>query len=133
MSTGQPRTRAVVVGRDVDLWLSATAIRRALGPAGVDVIAIELPTRLRPSDITATLPPLEALHVKLGITESSFIRATAGSFSLGQNFVAGAREGGLPHFFHAWSAYGAPIDGSAFFPCWLKATRHGLKLSFEDF
>jgi len=133
MSMGQPLSRVVVMGRDVDLWLCVNAISRALGPAGVHVIAIALPTRLRPSDISATLPPLEAFHSKLGIKEPSLIRATAGSFSFGQNFVAGSRLGPTHNFFHAWGAYGAPIDGSAFFPCWLKATRYGLKVSFQDF
>jgi tryptophan 7-halogenase len=133
MSIGQPLSRVVVMGRDVDLWLCVNAISRALRPAGVHVIAIALPTRLRPSDISATLPPLEAFHSKLGIKEPSLIRATAGSFSFGQNFVAGSRLGPTHNFFHAWGAYGAPIDGSAFFPCWLKATRYGLKVSFQDF
>lgn len=133
MSTGQPLSRVVVMGRDVDLWLCVNAISRALGPAAVHVTAIELPTRLRPSDINATLPPLEAFHSKLGIKEPSLIRATAGSFSFGQNFIPGAGLGRTPGFFHAWGSYGAPIDGSAFFPCWLKASRYGLKLSFEDF
>jgi tryptophan halogenase len=133
MSTGQPLSRVVVMGRDADLWLCVNAIGRALGPAGVHVTAIELPTRLRSSDISATLPPLEAFHSKLGIQEPSLIRATAGSFSFGQNFVAGSRSGPTCNFFHAWGAYGAPIDGSAFFPCWLKATRYGLKASFQDF
>jgi tryptophan halogenase len=133
MSTGQPLSRVVVMGRDVDLWLCVTAISRALGPAGVQVTAIALPTRLKPSDISATLPPLEAFHAKLGIKEPFLIRATAGSFSFGQNFVAGSGVGRTSHFFHAWGAYGAPIDGSAFFPCWLKATRYGLKLSYQDF
>jgi tryptophan halogenase len=133
MRAGQALSRVVVMGRDVDLWLSVNAISRALGPAGVNVIAIELPTRLRSSDISATLPPLEAFHSKLGIKEPALIRATAGSFSFGQNFVAGSGAGRTPNFFHAWGAYGAPIDGSAFFPCWLKATRYGLKVSFQDF
>jgi tryptophan halogenase len=133
MNTGQPLSRVVVLGSDVDLWLSVNAISRALGPAGVTVIAVELPTRLRPSDISATLPPLEAFHAKLGIKEAPLIRATAGSFSFGQNVVAGVGAGRVPPFFHAWGAYGAPIDGSAFFPCWLKATRYGLKLSLQDF
>src|SRR5271170_4001261 len=133
MSTGCPLSRVVVMGRDVDLWLSVTAISRALGPAGVQVTAIALPTRLRPSDISATLPPLEAFHTKLGINEPSLIRATAGSFSFGQNFVAGLGAGPTPNFFHAWGAYGAPIDGSAFFPCWLKATHYGLRVSYQDF
>jgi tryptophan halogenase len=133
MSTGCPLSRVVVMGRDVDLWLCVTAISRALGPAGVHVTAIALPTRLRPSDVTATLPPLEAFHSKLRIKEPSLIRAAAGSFSFGQNIVPGSREGRTPSFFHAWGAYGAPIDGSAFFPCWLKATRYGLKVSYQDF
>jgi tryptophan halogenase len=133
MSTGQPLSHVVVMGRDVDLWLSVNAISRALGPAGVNVVAIELPTRLRSSEISATLPPLEAFHSKLGIKEPPLIRATAGSFSFGQNFVAGFGLDRTPNFFHAWGAYGAPIDGSAFFPCWLKATHYGLKVSFQDF
>src|SRR3984957_14049381 len=133
MSTGQPLSRVVVMGRDIDLWLCVNAISRALGPAGVNVTAIELPTRLRSSEISATLPPLEAFHSKLGIKERSLIRATAGSFSFGQNFVAGFGPGRTTDFFHAWGAYGAPIDGNAFFPCWLKATRYGLKISFQDF
>src|ERR1700722_11263573 len=108
MSTGQPLSRVVVMGRDIDLWLCVNAISRALGPAGVQVIAIELPTRLKSSDICATLPPLEAFHAKLGIKEASLIRATAGSFSFGQNFVALPGLGRTCDFFHAWGAYGAP-------------------------
>jgi tryptophan halogenase len=133
MSGHPPLSRVVVLGRDVDLWLCVNAIGRALGAAGVNVIAVELPTRLTSSDISATQPPLEAFHAKLGIKEPSVIRATAGAFSFGQNFVAGPGFGRVPNFFHAWGAYGAPIDGSAFFPCWLKATRHGLRVSFQDF
>jgi tryptophan halogenase len=131
MSAHRPLSRVVVLGRDADLWLCVNAIARALGPVGVHVVAIELPTRLKPSQISATLPPLEAFHAKLGIKEPSLIRATGGSFSFGQNIVS--VSGRLPNFFHAWGAYGAPIDGSAFFPCWLKATRYGLNVSFQDF
>jgi tryptophan 7-halogenase len=127
----RPLSRVVVVGRDADLWLCVNAISRALGPVGVHVVAIELPTKLKPSHVSATLPPLEAFHAKLGIKESSLIRTTGGSFSFGQNVVAGS--GRMPTFFHAWGAYGAPIDGSAFFPCWLKATHHGLNISFQHF
>jgi tryptophan halogenase len=136
MTAQRPLSRVVVMGRDADLWLCVNAISRALGPAGVHVVAIELPTRLKPSHVSATLPPLEAFHAKLGIKESSLIRATGGSFSFGQNFVGvsgGPAVGRTPNFFHAWGAYGAPIDGSAFFPCWLKATRYGLNISFQEF
>jgi tryptophan halogenase len=127
MTANRPLSRVVVIGRDADLWLCVNAISRALGPVGVHVVAIELPIRLKPSDVSATLPPLEALHAKLEIKESSLLRTTGGSFSFGQNIVA------APNFFHAWGAYGAPIDGHAFFPCWLKARRHGLNMSFQNF
>ncbi|HWX32645.1 MAG TPA: tryptophan 7-halogenase [Steroidobacteraceae bacterium] len=131
MTAHQPLSSVVVVGRDADLWLSVNAISRALRQAGVNVVAIELPSRLKPSHVSASLPPLEAFHAKLGIKEPSLIRATGGSFSFGQNIVAISAR--MPNFFHAWGAYGAPIDGSAFFPCWFKATRHGLKISFQNF
>jgi tryptophan halogenase len=131
MTAARPLSRVVVVGRDADLWLCVNAISRALGPVGVHVAAIELPTRLTPSHISASLPPLEAFHAKLGLKESPLIGATGSSFSFGQNFVAASGE--APSFFHAWGAYGAPIDGSAFFPCWLKARRLGLAISFQSF
>jgi tryptophan halogenase len=131
MSDHRPLSRVVAIGRDADLWLCVAAISRALSPLGVEVAAIELPTRLKASDVSATLPPLEALHAKLKITEPALLRAAGGSFSFGQNIVAvGARE---PHFFHAWGAYGAPIEGNTFFPCWLKATRQGLTVSLQNF
>jgi tryptophan halogenase len=131
MTAHQPLSRVVVLGRDADLWLCVNAVSRALKPAGVQLVAIELPTGLKPSHVSATLPPLEAFHAKLDIKESSLIRATGGSFSFGHNFVAISAR--TPNFFHAWGAYGAPIDGSAFFPCWLKATRHGLNIAFQNF
>jgi tryptophan halogenase len=136
MNAHRSLSRVVVIGRDADLWLCVNAISRALGGVGVSVVAIELPTRLTPSHVSATLPPLEALHAKLEIKESSLIRATAGSFSFGQNIVGtsgGPALGRSTNFFHAWGAYGAPIDRSAFFPCWLKATRHGLSISLQNF
>jgi tryptophan halogenase len=117
MST-QALSRVVVVGRDADLWLTANAIGYALAPAGVKVIAVELPSRVNLSRVSASLPPLEALHAKLNINEATLLRASGGSFSFGQNIVAGCRR--IPNFFHAWGAYGAPIDGSPFYPCWLK-------------
>ena len=133
MSGDRSLSRVVVVGRDVDLWLCVNALCAALGPVGVHVVAIEFPTGLKPSDVSATLPPLEALHTKLNIQESSLIRLTGGSFSLGHNIVGVSSRRGIPSFFHAWGAYGAPIDGHAFFPCWLKAARNGFNLPLQDF
>jgi tryptophan halogenase len=126
--SGPPR-HVVVVGRDVDLWLTATALRSAFGPAGVAVTAIELPSQLSPASVCATLPAIESLHARLGVDEAALLRATGGSFSLGYNLVPPA---GAP-FFLAHGAYGAPIDGSDFFGFWLKARRFGLTAELENF
>lgn len=123
--------RVVVVGRDAALWLTANAVRRALASAGVTVAAIELPTMLHPASVHATLPPLEALHAKIGIDEAALLRATRGTFSFGHNIAD--RTGAMPAFFHAWGSYGAPIGGQPFFPHWLKARRYGLDAALQDF
>src|SRR5262249_3101067 len=52
----------VIVGRDAPAWLSACALQYALGPAGVDVTVVELPSRAQAADLCISLPALEALH-----------------------------------------------------------------------
>ena len=51
MNGDRSLSRVVVVGRDADLWLCVNALCAALGPVGVQVVAIELPTGLKPSDV----------------------------------------------------------------------------------
>lgn len=130
--SGEPQAASVIVlGRDLDLWLTAAAISYALGDSGVTVDAVELPSRLRPSDIAATLPPLEALHAKLGLGEAEVLRATAGAFSFGQNLATG--PGRPPPFFHAWGTHGRPIEEIDFFHVWRQARRSGLNVPLQGF
>lgn len=126
---GTPR-QIVIVGRDAALWLSATVLRHALAPTGVSVTVVELPSRLSAASAYASLPPLEALHARLGLDEAALFRTTGGSFSLGSNVVGPV---GTAPFFLAHGSYGAPIDGTSFFPYWVKARRFGLGAAFEDF
>lgn len=121
----------IVVGRDVDLWLTAVALARALGPSGLSVEAVELPSRLRPSDIAATLPPLEALHAKLGIGEAEVLLEAASAFSFGQNFATGCAK--CAPFFHAWGSYGRPIEDIEFFQIWRQARQQGLNVPLQRF
>ncbi|HEY5758951.1 MAG TPA: tryptophan 7-halogenase [Steroidobacter sp.] len=123
-------TNVVVVGRDIDLWLSACVLQTALQRSGVNVIAIELPTHLHASDVYVTQPALEALHNRLRIDEAELLAATRGVFSLGQNFVG---VGGQQTYFHAYGAYGSAIDYKAFFPHWLRARALGANARLEDF
>jgi len=123
--------RVVVVGRDAALWLSANVVRAALGPSGVEVSAVELPSLLTDADVYPTPPPLEALHDQLRIDEAALLRSVQGVFTLGQNFAdaGGARQ----PFLHAYGAYGTAIDGQDFFAYWLKARGLGLRVGLEDF
>jgi tryptophan halogenase len=126
--TDAPR-QIVIVGRDAALWLTAAALGEALRPIGVQVTAVELPSNLGLASAYTTLPAIEALHGKLGFDEAALLRTTGGSFSLGWNVV---RPDAAP-FLLAHGAYGAPIEGGDFFSHWLKARRHGLNASYEDF
>jgi tryptophan halogenase len=126
-----PPTEVVVLGRDAPLWLAASVIQAALRPAGVRVTAVELPSRLRPADVYASLPPLEAFHGLLQLDEAQLLRLTRGSFSLGQNFKAAGDA--APSFFHAYGSYGAAIDHKDFFAYWVKAHHLGLPVALEDF
>src|SRR5258707_15566294 len=105
MSADAPLSRVVVVGRDADLWLSVNALSGALTCVGVQVVAVELPTRLKPSHVSATLPPLEAFHAKLGLKEATLLRVTAGSFLFVQKVVGLFRKG--PRFFFSSGVFGA--------------------------
>lgn len=123
--------RIVIAGRDAALWLGAVMLARALAPAGVTVAAVELPGTHGPADVHATLPPLEALHNRIGIDEAALLRVVGGCFSLGHNFTDAS--GMAPAFLHAYGAAGAPIAGGDFFAYWLKARRYGLPVPLEEF
>ena len=126
----QAPLRVVVVGRDAALWLTSVALQSALGASGVSVTAVELPASLDPGAVLRSLPPLEALHNRLGINEADLIGATRGSYTLGWNI---APPTPAEPFFLAHGAYGAPIDDADFFHHWVKARRFGLQVAFEMF
>lgn len=131
MNADRKVSSVIVVGRDVDLWLTAAALARALGPSRVSIAAVELPSRLSAADIAATLPALEALHAKLGIGEAEVLLEASSTFSLGQNFVTGSAK--WPPFFHAWASYGRPIEDIDFFHIWRRAKLQGLNVPLQGF
>ena len=127
---GAPK-EIVIVGRDAPLWLSACVLQHALGPAGVNITVVELPSRAEPADICVSLPALEALHARLRIEESRLIGATRGAFTLGRRFTDAA--GRVPAFFHAHGSTGTRIDRKEFLPQWLRARQRGSSVPFEEF
>jgi tryptophan halogenase len=121
----------VIVGRDAPAWLAANVMQSALGPAGLRISVVELPSRLGPADVHAALPALEALHARLRIDEARLLAATRGAYTLGKQFVD--TTGHAPTFFHAYGSTGAKIDHLEFLPHWLRARSQGLNVAFEEF
>lgn len=122
----------VIVGRDAPAWLSACVMQAALGPAGLRVSVVELPSALGPADVHAALPALESLHAQLRIDEARLLAATRNAYTLGKQFID-ATESASPAFFHAYGSTGARIDNIEFLPHWLRARAQGLSVAFEDF
>lgn len=122
--------KVVIVGRDVAAWLSANALSRALGGTGLKIEVAELPGLLHPQDILASLPQLENFHRLLGIDEHTLLKATAGSYSLGQSFV---NFSSTAPFFHPYGSHGGSINRLPFMPFWIKARQAGLNVALEEF
>ena len=108
------RVRSVVIlGDGVEAWMVAAALSVAFGAR----VMVRIVTR--PGDSTAhedanaesTLPPLRAFNTLLGIDEEDLIRACAGTFKLGTEFV-GWREGG--RYIQPCGEFGATLGGVAF-------------------
>ncbi|WP_395337273.1 tryptophan 7-halogenase [Novosphingobium sp. BL-8H] len=121
--------RLVLVGHDAPLWLAAAVLHRALPPGFMDLTLVALPEEDGPAKVHATQPPLESLHSRIGLDETALLAATGGTFSAGQNVTG---PGSRP-FFHAWSAYGAPIEGQPFFLQWLRARADGMNADLQQF
>lgn len=124
-----PIQKVIVAGRDAPLWLAVNALHHALGPAGVTVEAVELPPLMKPADIYPTLPALEAFHGRLGIDEHDLLKATRGSFTLGQSL-----HGFAPApYFHPYGSHGIDINRVPFMQFLTRARGRGLNVAFEDF
>ncbi|MFT4090203.1 MAG: tryptophan 7-halogenase [Asticcacaulis sp.] len=124
-----PVRRAVVVGSDESVWLSALALHRGFARSGVTVEVIELPTLLQASDVRATIPNIRNFHRLLGLDQAELIRHCGASFTVGQRFVGFAEK----PFLHVYSSIGANINGLPFVQGWLKARSEGMDVPFEEF
>ncbi|HTM81547.1 tryptophan halogenase family protein [Asticcacaulis sp.] len=129
--TPQFVNKVVIAGRDAACWLTANALLQAFGPTGLAVEVVELPSRLSPHDVYATLPALEAFHSMLGLNEYEIMKTASGAYSLGQSFANFSPSG--PAFFHPYGAHGKALDRLPFIQLWLRAHHSGMKVDFEDF
>lgn len=120
-----------IVGRDAPLWLAAAAIERSLGPAGVTVQAVELPSWLRAADCYSTLPSLASMHRLLGIDEAKMLQVASGVPVAAQRFSNWAK--GVPPYLIAYDDQAGETGDLPFAQYWLKGHSEGLRAGFEDF
>lgn len=123
--------RVVVVGRDAAAWIAALAVRRALGPSGVSVVALELPSLLEDGEAYQGLPSLGGLHKLLGLDEALLFSRCGAVPMVGRRFSNWA--GPRPPFLHGFDGADGPGRDLPFLQYWLKARAQGLRVAFEDF
>lgn len=121
----------LIVGRDVDAWLTALSLVRAFGRSGPKISILELPSVIGSSDVFSALPTLAGLHRLIGLNENDILRAGKGVSVLGQRYSNWSVSG--EPFLHAYDSHGVGRDGEEFFQFWLRAKSEGLSVSLEDF
>lgn len=120
-----------IVGRDASLWLAAAAIHRSLGAAGVQVRAVELPSRLSAADCYSTLPSLGSMHRMLGVDEAKMLEVASGVPVAAQRFSNWAK--GYPPYLVAFDHESGESGDLPFTQYWLKGHGEGLRAGIEDF
>lgn len=126
-----PIRKVVIVGRDEALWLAANVLWNSFRRTGLEIVAVELPSQLRPVDVIPTLRNQQAFHDLMRIKEAPLMAAAQATYSLGQRFIG--FSGSRPPFIHAYGDYGWAINRVAFHHQWVRARAKGLDVPFDDF
>ena len=128
----KPIHKLVIVGRDLEAWLSALTLKMALAKTPhLSLTLVELPSMSEASESLVTLPVWQTLHNLLGIRDTQILKAGQGCFSLGQRYANWSRA--APAFVHAYDHNGSDIHGIPFFQYWIKARSLGMNVALEDF
>ncbi len=125
--------KIAIVGRDAEAWLAALILRLSFAKAenSVEVVLVELPSKLHPHEYYSVLPSHQVLHKVMGLQESLVFK-TAGLYSLGQRFFNWGGE--ATSFFHGYDTHGVVINKIEFLHYWIKARKQlQLELPLEDF
>lgn len=129
----QDRVRSVaIVGDGVEAWMVAAALVVAFGGRlTVQIVTQSLHSTAREeTNAESTLPPLRAFNTLLGIDEDHLIRACAGTFKLGTEFVDW-REGG--NYIQPCGEFGATLGGVAFHQYLTKVRSAGCAVRPEEY
>jgi len=123
--------KVVIIGRDAALWLAANVLWSAFHRTGLEIVAVELPSRLRAGDVIPTLSNQPAFHELMGIDERPLMAATQATYSLGQRFADFADAPSA--FMQGYGPHGEAINNVPFHHYWIKARMSGLQAAYDDF
>jgi tryptophan halogenase len=123
-------TRVVIVGGGSAGWMAAAALARFLGRrAEIRLVESEEIGTVGVGE--ATIPQLRLFNAGLGLDEDEFVRATAGTFKLGIEFVGwGAPD---QRYIHAFGTIGRDFGLIPFHHYWLRHRAEGGRTSLWDY
>ncbi|MDJ0643154.1 MAG: tryptophan 7-halogenase [Erythrobacter sp.] len=120
---GNPIQRVIIAGGGTAGWMTAAALAKLMGNAGVSVTLIESEAIGTVGVGEATIPPIAKFNAQLGIDEHEFVRETQATFKLGIEFND---WGGLGEsYFHPFGRYGFDLEGLDFHQYWLRLRELG--------
>jgi tryptophan halogenase len=108
----------VIVGGGTAGWMAAACFGRLLSNGHTQVTLVESEEIGTVGVGEATIPPLITFNRMLGINENEFVRATAGTFKLGIEFVNWGAIG--ERYFHPFGGYGQDLQGVHFHQLYLR-------------
>jgi tryptophan 7-halogenase len=113
-----PVRRVVIAGGGTAGWMTAAALAKTLGAAGISVTLVESEAIGTVGVGEATIPPITKFNAQLGIDEHDFVRATKATYKLGIEFND---WGGLGQsYFHPFGRYGFDLEGLDFHQFWAR-------------
>jgi tryptophan 7-halogenase len=123
-------SRVVIVGGGTAGWMAAAALARFLGEqAEIRLIESEEIGTVGVGE--ATIPQLRLFNDGLGLDENEFVRATAGTFKLGIEFVGW--DAPDERYIHAFGTIGRGLGLIPFHHYWLRHRAEGGDASLWDF
>ncbi|MBV7260346.1 tryptophan halogenase family protein [Erythrobacter crassostreae] len=129
--TKQQVKSVVIAGGGTAGWMTAAALAKTLGGAGVSVTLVESEAIATVGVGEATIPAITKFNQRLGIDEHDFMRATQATYKLGIEFADWGALG--ESYFHPFGRYGFDLEAVEFHQHWARLRSLGDAHGLEDY